>query len=266
MKEQISKLIQISRYLNYLLNQLSAKQASAPKGMLIERKKNGKISYYQYFDAKTPQKYLNRTQAPLIAALAQKRYDQQVYKAIKARKEILDQCITKLNNAEQKYNVDRIYNSFPAELKPFIKPISSFNEAYARKWQAEKHETSDYPIKLVFKTKRGEYVRSKSELIIADKLYDAGIPYHYEAALMVGNRILAYPDFLVLNVRTGKEYYWEHFGRMSKADYLQKTLAKIEIYAKYGVIQGINFITTFESEDYSINTEHLDKIIKTLLK
>ena len=266
MREQIRRLIEISRYSNYLLNQLSAKQASAPVGKLQIIRKNGRVNFYQYFDAKTPQKYLNKSQAPLISALAQKKYDLQAFNVIKSRKEVLDQCITKLKNADQKYNLAKIYEDFPQELKHLITPIPTYDEAYARRWQAVIHEKPNIKIKPTFKTKRGEFVRSKSELIIADKLYEANIPYHYEAALEVNNRIISYPDFLVLNVRTKKEYFWEHFGRMSDAEYLQKTLGKIERYANYGVIQGVNFIATFESQDYSVSTLHLDKIIKTLLK
>ncbi len=266
MKEQIRRLIEISRYSNYMMQKITQRQASCPAGNIQIEKKNGRVNFYQYFDAKTPQKYLNKSQAPLIASLAQKKYDLQAFNVIKSRKEVLDQCITKLKNADQKYDLAKIYEDFPQELKHLITPIPTYDEAYARRWQAVIHEKPDIKIKPTFKTKRGEFVRSKSELIIADKLYEANIPYHYEAALEVNNRIISYPDFLVLNVRTKKEYFWEHFGRMSDADYLQKTLRKIERYANYGVIQGVNFIATFESQDYSVSTLHLDKIIKTLLK
>ncbi|MEE3440399.1 MAG: hypothetical protein VZR07_10670, partial [Ruminococcus sp.] len=52
-----------------------------------------------------------------------------------------------------------------------------------------------------FETQRGEIVRSKSEVIIADALYYANIPYHYEKPIKVGDRVI-YPDFTVLNVKT----------------------------------------------------------------
>ncbi len=266
MKEQIRRLIQISRYSNSVMQQIVQRQASAPEGKLEITKSSGGLRFFQYIDNSTPRKYLNKSQTPLIAALAQKRYDQQAYNAIKSRKEVMDQCITKLNTAEAKFNLTKIYEEFPAELKPLIKPIQSFDAEYARRWQAMVHEKSDYPMDLIFKTKRGEYVRSKSELIIANKLFDAGIPYHYEAAFISKKRIICYPDFLVLNPRTKKEYYWEHFGRMSDPRYLEQTLCKLEKYARHGVTSGNNLITTFESEAHPMNTEHLENIIKILLK
>jgi len=69
-----------------------------------------------------------------------------------------------------------------------------------------------------------EKVRSKSEVIIADRLFINAIPYEYERGLIVKipktaecpeTEMVWNPDFRVLNVRTGKEYIWEHFGRMS---------------------------------------------------
>lgn len=107
------------------------------------------------------------------------------------------------------------------------------------------HEKSTYEMEAQFKTKRGEYVRSKSELIIADRLFDAGIPYHYEVACERKNWIISYPDFLVLNPRTKKEYYWEHFGMMGDPTYLEQALGKIEKYARYGITLGNNLIATF---------------------
>ena len=266
MEEQIRRLIDISRYSNYMMQKIAQRQASAPDGTIQVTRKNGKVYFYQYLDGETTAKYLNKVQAPLISALAQKRYDKEVYEAIKHKKTIIDQCITKLSQAKTKFDITKIYENFPTELKPLIKPVQTYDVAYAKRWQAQQHETSTYEKKIVFKTKRGEYVRSKSELIIANKLFEAGVPYHYEAALEIKNTIISYPDFLVLNVRTKKEYFWEHFGRMDDDEYLEKTLRKIEDYAKKGLTLGINFIATFESNYHPLNTEHIDRVIKTLLK
>lgn len=266
MKEQINKLIQISRYSYNVLRQLSDRQSSYPEGNIQIERKNNKVNYYQYFGDNTSRKYLNKSQTSLIATLAQKKYDLQAFNVIKARKDVLDQCITKLKNVDQKYSLTKIYENFPQELKPLITPILSYDEAYAKRWQAVKHEKSTYPMEPIYKSKRGEYVRSKIELIIADKLFDAGVPYHYEAALKARNRIISYPDFLVLNTRTGKEYYWEHFGMMSDPEYLVKTLNKIETYAHNGFFLGENIIATFEGGNYPICTSLLDKIITTFLK
>ena len=266
MEEQIRRLVEFSHYSNTILQQISQRQASAPKGKLQVTRKNGRTNYYHYFDDKTPLKYLNKSQMPLIETLAQKKYDQQACKAIVGKKTAVDQCIEILRKAEKKYSLSKIYENFPVELKPLIKPLSTLDEDYAKKWQARKYLKSTLEVEAIFKTKRGEFVRSKSELIIANKLYDANIPYHYETLIIVNNEVVGSPDFLVLNPRTRKEYYWEHFGKMSDPTYLIKTLKKFEKYARAGVILGLNLIATFECENFSINTLYIDRIIERLFK
>ena len=265
MEEQIRILIDFSRYSNNMMQKIAQRQASAPTGHLREKRKNGKVSYYRHFDAKTPLKYLNKTQAPLIAELAQKRYDQQAYDLVKMKKAAVDKCIEILKKADEK-KLATIYNNFPPELRPLIKTVSSYQEDFAKKWQARVYKKSTLKVDTNFKTKRGELVRSKSELIIANKLFDEGIPYHYETLLSIDIFLTYSPDFLVLNTRTKKEYYWEHFGRMSDPKYLDETLCKLENYAEKGVVQGINLITTFECGEHPLNTLYLDKIIETYLK
>ena len=53
-------------------------------------------------------------------------------------------------------------------------------------------------------TEKGEAVRSKSEKIIADKLYMKEIPYVYEQPLYLKGYGYVVPDFKILNVRTKK--------------------------------------------------------------
>ncbi|MCH4192124.1 MAG: hypothetical protein LKF52_07435 [Butyrivibrio sp.] len=48
-------------------------------------------------------------------------------------------------------------------------------------------------------TEKGELVRSKSEKIIADKLFMMKIPYHYEKPLKLDSYGYVHPDFTVLN-------------------------------------------------------------------
>ena len=80
------------------------------------------------------------------------------------------------------------------------------------------------------KTKRGEYVRSKSEKILADLFYENGIPYQYEPAFRLINGKLVYPDFVLLNVRERKTFYWEHYGLASDETYSTKNIDKLCLY------------------------------------
>lgn len=265
MKDQLDKLRETSRNLGDLMKRIERNQAATrQEGNIQVVKKNNTTVFYQYFDSNSKMRYLNRSQVQLITALAQKRYLLRVYEAAKAKKKAVDKCIKILNTKEALFDLSSVYVNFPPELKGYIKPIKPYAE-YIRQWQATNFEKNTIPVKTNLMTKRGELVRSKSELIIANKLYDAGIPYHYETIFMKGD-FRASPDFFILNPRTLQTFFWEHFGMMSKEDYLEDALGKIEQYAKCGVIQGKNFIVTFESATHQLDTKYADNIINSILK
>ena len=116
------------------------------------------------------------------------------------------------------------------------------------------------------RTDRGEYVRSKSELIIANMLFREGIPYDYERPVVLKNGKIKYPDFTVLNTRTGREYIFEHFGKLDNEEYRFKNLEKIKDYENSGYIQGINLIMSFETKDNPLDTTHIRNLIEAFFK
>lgn len=101
---------------------------------------------------------------------------------------------------------------------------------------------------LIHKASSGNWVRSKSEAIIDMVLYTNHIPFRYECKLQLG-RVTLYPDFTIRHPRTGKLYYWEHFGMMDDETYLKKTCSKIQTYARNGIYPSINLIATFETKE-----------------
>ncbi len=95
----------------------------------------------------------------------------------------------------------------------------------------------------------------KSELIIADRFFAANIPYRYEQSLALnGGATRRLPDFTILHPYTLEIYYWEHFGRIDDEEY--------RLYALNGIIQGKNFITTFEINCSPLNIWYVDKLIE----
>jgi len=89
--------------------------------------------------------------------------------------------------------------------------------------------------RLIHRTERGEMVRSKSELLIADKLYSRKIPYQYEASLKLGSDT-RYPDFTIVDDNTGKTFYWEHLGMLEDPVYEERWRRKLELYKREGII------------------------------
>ncbi len=67
-------------------------------------------------------------------------------------------------------------------------------------------------------TSRGDAVRSKSEVIIANLFHAKGVHYLYEEPLIVDG-VTKYPDFTIEDDDTGITYYWEHCGMLSDPAY-----------------------------------------------
>ena len=119
--------------------------------------------------------------------------------------------------------------------------------------------------KLIHKTARGELVRSKSEVIIANVLNAKDDAYRYECPLDLGSGLRFYPDFMILSRKTRKVILWEHFGMMGNPEYAENAVAKIHLYQKHGYFLGDNLIATFESQGHPLDPEDVRRIASKYL-
>lgn len=124
---------------------------------------------------------------------------------------------------------------------------------------------------LIHRTARGEMVRSKSEVIIADRLTDLKVEYIYEHPLTVGG-ITKYPDFTIEDMESGKAFYWEHCGMLHVPSYRKRWEEKLVWYKANGIIPhedggGKNgtLIITRESERGAISSQDIEQIIRTVI-
>ena len=114
--------------------------------------------------------------------------------------------------------------------------------------------------RLIHRTARGELVRSKSEVIIADRLFAHGLDYTYEPELELEGKIKR-PDFLVIDGDTGIKWYWEHCGMMSDPVYKRNWEDKKAFYKKNGIVEGKNLIVTFDDEKGGLDSYTIDQLI-----
>ena len=134
---------------------------------------------------------------------------------------------------------------------------------YAAWWAGQPYERKTLNKDVPFiRTERGEEVRSKSEMIIADLLYQLHIPYKYECPVRLQGLGVVHPDFTILNMRTRKEILWEHCGRMDDPDYLYKAYERQAAYTKNGYFQGKNIIYTFETDKMPLNSRMVRSYIE----
>ena len=124
---------------------------------------------------------------------------------------------------------------------------------------------------LIYRTERGELVRSKSEWIIADKLHVAGIDYQYEQPLILGG-VERFPDFTIVDDDSGLTWYWEHNGMLSNVAYRQRWERKLGAYRQQGILplsegsgeNGILLITE-EKEGAGLNADQIKTNIEKIL-
>ena len=251
--------------------------------------------FYRTKDGK--QVYLNHTNEKLIRKLASDYYERKM-KAIALReKKQIDSCIAILEKDKEISDVDNTSKLIPEAVMEYALLSELTAEGYARKWQNSNnvvkkrrtHKKDDYH---KYKTMRGEYVGSKSEVIIADRLFVKGIPYHYEIAFMPEaiidksrpvidetGRLLGYeaigfgpdspdtlhPDFYVLNKRTRKAYFWEHLGKMDDPEYCRKNFNRFMRILDAGYVIGEDLLVTHEDSKNPLMTESIDRIIERYL-
>jgi hypothetical protein len=122
-----------------------------------------------------------------------------------------------------------------------------------------------YENNLIHKTARGELVRSKSEVIIADALFDNGIEYEYEKDLDLGDDGKKIPDFTIEDADSGTLFYWEHCGMMADENYRRRWEAKRELYAKHNIVEGKNLIVSYDKANGSIDSKAIRSLIEKYL-
>lgn len=129
-------------------------------------------------------------------------------------------------------------------------------------YNGEYKQNPEHPELLQYSVKLGFKVRSKSEVLIADGLYEAGILFHYEELLLLSGED-PYPDFFVPITRIEK-HVWEHFGAMDKQNYFHRTRGKILNYLDHQWFPWINMITTYETKKNPLSEELVEQHISWL--
>ena len=122
-------------------------------------------------------------------------------------------------------------------------------------------DTPPHAEHLIHKTLKGHMVRSKTELIISDKLFKAGVTYDYEKPLdgpVRKGRI--FPDFSFTDA-SGDRLIWEHFGRMDDPNYVKGQSWKMKWYSDNGFSEGKNLFLTKETLASGIDSTELERVL-----
>lgn len=124
---------------------------------------------------------------------------------------------------------------------------------------------------LIHRTSRGEMVRSKSEVIIADRLAALGVDYIYEHPLSIEGAT-KYPDFTIEDIESGSVFYWEHCGMLHVPSYRRRWEEKLAWYKANGISlhedgggENGTLIITRESARGGISSQEIEQIIRKVV-
>lgn len=251
---------------------------TTPQGHLRISQKGNSIEYYHITSPEDSRgKYIPLSKENFARQLAQKDYEEKALKLIeeeiKATQHYLKQVGNK-KNCTSLTKLAELYSKMTPARQALITPFTLTDAQYAEVWQSVTwtgHPFSEESP--VYTTTRGERVRSKSEVLIADTLTRHGIPYRYEYPLNLHSADKAgsktsltfFPDFLCLNKRTRAEFYWEHFGLMDSPEYANNATKKLRIYSENKIFQGKKLILTMETQTEPLTSHQLEQIIKEYL-
>lgn len=223
--------------------------------------------YWKNSETEAKGRYIKRSEKEIATLLAQKDYATKLIQFAMKKKQELQKCPMDYNWE----SISRFHETLSKERQALITPYILSDDEYIVLWEQKGKRqmcgVERYPLDedTGYATERGELVRSKSEKILADKLYMRNIPYIYEQPLLLKEGIRVYPDFTVLNRHTREEFYWEHFGMMDKQEYCEKTVEKIRKYQRNGVFQGKKLIATYETQAHPLRVRELEELIDEYL-
>lgn len=250
--------------LERLKKQLIRKTKDSPPGTLYIGWSHGSPQYYHHTITSkgSHSQFIRKKNRELAINLANKSYYEKICKCIDLQIKTLMNCVSSIN----KYDYTTIYDTLPVARQAVTTPITISDEEYINNWYV-KHpgDVNTFPKENVFETKRGEFVRSKSEKILADMLFDLNIPYVYEAALNLGDDGQVYPDFTTLNVRTRATIQIEHMGMMDDPHYSNNFVRKIHLYEKHGYHLGEQLLVTFETSSTPLCISDVENMMRRCL-
>jgi ATP-dependent exoDNAse (exonuclease V) alpha subunit len=130
---------------------------------------------------------------------------------------------------------------------------------------------------LIHQASDSKMLRSKSELLIYQRLIDNNLNPLYEKKLTI-KEVEKLPDFTIENEESGEVYYWEHCGMLFDDEYKQRWEEKYQWYKENDILEGggpngtliVTEDTAVEMEDGSIrgaiSVIEIDEIIETNFK
>lgn len=226
-----------------------------PQGKLAAHRAKGK-SYYNRISGKE-NLYLGSEDNEVVQALKKRRFLETAIKNIESNQVLMNEYLKEYCPVKPADVMKTLPKAYQTE-ETF--GLADFMDA--EKWEAASYEKSEKrPERLFHRTIKGDLVRSKSEAIIANILYNMKIPYHYEENLLLGHELVA-PDFKIAVRSESRFKLLEHCGMMQDPKYRRDFKWKLEHYLLEGYLPWRDIFFTFDDVDGSIDTAAISHMIE----
>ena len=255
----LEELHQRKDWLQKSIEETEARLNNAPEGTVrILRHGNGLQFFHRTRSEDTSGVYLPVSESSKARALIQKRYDQKVIREARKQFELLENFLDRYDPEA----IKRVFEECGELRKPFIEAWELPDKEFREAWESVEYERKPFREGTAeHYTAKNERVRSKSEVLIANALFRAGLSYRYEYPLVLGGQLF-HPDFTILRIRDRKTLIWEHLGMLDDPEYRNQALEKILFYERNGFFPGENLIITFETTKRPLNLSDVNLIIK----
>ncbi len=252
-------LISEKKRMETIIDRMRDRIAKEPEGNIHIVKHGESLQFYlRKGPDDTNGTYLPAAQRNTAIAMIRRKYDKQVMNAACRQLKVIDRFLSAYDPA----CIRKVYASLSPARRGLVIPAELPDAEYAAAWIAEEYAHKEFPENAPeHYTGRGERVRSKSEVMIADALAQAGIPYRYEYPLYLDSQLI-HPDFMILRTADRKEIFWEHFGMMDDGDYSNKAVRRIIMYERNGFRMGRDLIFTIETAQIPLNLAVISSMIR----
>ena len=247
-----------------------------PDGKLVHVKAaDGERYYVEVRDGERPSRRGITRRPDLVATFARKEYLRKALAVIDHDVRTLERAVRRykrfdpeevvgsLSSAYRDLPLDAFYHPLVDTVALSLDATDEQRIASHAAWGAEAPGPSDYlPEGRTLRTSRGERMRSKAEVLIAETLYSYGIPFRYEQELEAGGATF-HPDF-TFEGAGGKGFYLEFCGMMDDPAYVEGHKRKRSAYEAAGIAEWDNIIYLYASGN-SMDMMYVDSVVRTLV-
>ena len=255
-KQQLEEIL---KYYEGIMESYSRILSHSPEGSLFWQENHGKDQFLHYHEQEGAMKRKVITgDSDIQKQLARKEFARKSLEVIGPNVDVLRQAVNSVVPFDPQQilqSMGKAYGRLPRDyFFDWVDLSAKLHLADETKARIERHREwgnapyiqSDYkPYQKKHSTSRGLMVRSKSEVLIIEALYNYyDIPHRYEQEQRIGDLIIA-PD-VTFEGADMDLFYLEHLGMMDNPVYAHNNFRKLVRYYDAGLIPGQNLLLSFD--------------------